>query len=97
MFRTETDTEVVAHLVEEEWKDDGLEGAVRRAMARVRGLFALVLLSAADPDKLVAVRNGPPIVVGLGDGRVFRRQSTCPPSSPTPATSSSSTIARWWW
>ena len=71
VFQSETDTEVVAHLVQEEWKDDGLEGAVRRAMAGVRGLFALVLLSAEDPDKLVAVRNGPPIVVGLGDGEYF--------------------------
>ena len=71
VFQSETDTEVVAHLVQEEWKDDGLEGAVRRAMTRVRGLFALVLLSADDPDKLVAVRNGPPIVVGLGDGEYF--------------------------
>src|SRR5512139_2289536 len=66
VFQSETDTEVVAHLVQEEWKSDGLENAVRRAMERVRGLFALVLLSADDPDKLVAVRNGPPIVVGLG-------------------------------
>jgi glucosamine--fructose-6-phosphate aminotransferase (isomerizing) len=70
-FQSETDTEVVAHLVHEEWKDDGLEGAVRRAMTQVRGLFALVLLSADDPEKLVAVRNGPPIVVGLGDGEYF--------------------------
>jgi glucosamine--fructose-6-phosphate aminotransferase (isomerizing) len=71
VFQSETDTEVVAHLVQEEWQADGLEGAVRRAMTRVRGLFALVLLSADDPDKLVAVRNGPPIVVGLGDGEFF--------------------------
>ena len=39
-----------------------------RAMSALRGLFALVLLSADDPEKIVAVRNGPPIVVGLGDG-----------------------------
>ncbi len=70
-FVTETDTEVVAHLVEREWKDDGLDGAVRRAMTRLRGLFALVLLSADDPQKLVAVRNGPPVVVGLGEGEFF--------------------------
>ena len=70
-FVTETDTEVVAHLVEREWKDDGLDGAVRRAMARLRGLFALVLLSADDPQKLVAVRNGPPVVVGLGESEYF--------------------------
>jgi glucosamine--fructose-6-phosphate aminotransferase (isomerizing) len=71
VFQSETDTEVVAHLVQEEWKGDGLEQAVLRSMQRVRGLFALVLLSADDPDKLVAVRNGPPIVVGLGDGEYF--------------------------
>ncbi len=70
-FESETDTEVVAHLVQDEWRSDGLEGAVQRAMARVRGLFALVLLSADDPNKLVAVRNGPPIVVGLGEGEYF--------------------------
>jgi glucosamine--fructose-6-phosphate aminotransferase (isomerizing) len=70
-FVTETDTEVVAHLVEQEWRDDGLEHAVMRAMHRLRGLFAIVLLSADDPEKIVAVRNGPPVVVGLGAGEWF--------------------------
>ena len=70
-FESETDTEVVAHLVQREWRDDGLEHAVLRAVARMRGLFALVLLSADDPLKLVAVRNGPPIVVGIGQGEFF--------------------------
>ncbi len=70
-FVTETDTEIVAHLVERETKDDGLENAVRRALMLMRGLFALVLISADDPDKIIAVRNGPPIVVGLGDGEFF--------------------------
>jgi glucosamine--fructose-6-phosphate aminotransferase (isomerizing) len=70
-FVTETDTEIVAHLVEREMKDDGLENAVRRALVLMRGLFALVLISADDPEKIVAVRNGPPIVVGLGDGEFF--------------------------
>jgi len=70
-FESETDTEVVAHLVQKESRGDGLENAVLRAMARVRGLFALVLLSADDPEKLVTVRNGPPIVVGIGDGEYF--------------------------
>src|SRR5436190_6083126 len=71
VFVTETDTEIVAHLVEREMKDDGLENAVRRALLLMRGLFALVLISADDPDKIVTVRNGPPIVVGLGDGEFF--------------------------
>ncbi|HJN44372.1 MAG: glutamine--fructose-6-phosphate transaminase (isomerizing) [Acidobacteria bacterium] len=66
-FETETDTEIVAHLVEREMRDDGLEQAVRRALTHVRGLFGMVLLAADDPHKLVAVRNGPPIVVGMGD------------------------------
>src|SRR5436853_2201023 len=70
-FVTETDTEIVAHLVEREMKDDGLENAVRRALLLMRGLFALVLISADDPEKIVAVRNGPPIVVGLGDKEFF--------------------------
>jgi glucosamine--fructose-6-phosphate aminotransferase (isomerizing) len=71
VFVTETDTEIVAHLVEREMRDDGLENAVRRALHLTRGLFALVLISADDPEKIVAVRNGPPIVVGLGDGEFF--------------------------
>ena len=71
VFVTETDTEIVAHLVEREMKDDGLENAVRRALLYMRGLFALVLISADDPDKIVTVRNGPPIVVGLGDKEFF--------------------------
>jgi glucosamine--fructose-6-phosphate aminotransferase (isomerizing) len=71
-FVTETDTEVVAHLVEEEMHEaSGLDGAVRRALAKVRGMYALVLLSADDPEKIVAVRHGPPLVVGVGDGEVF--------------------------
>src|SRR6476619_5212063 len=70
-FVTETDTEIVAHLVEREMKHDGLENAVRRALLLMRGLFALVLISADDPEKIVAVRNGPPIVVGLGDQEFF--------------------------
>lgn len=70
-FTTETDTEVVAHLLEREWKGDGLAAATRRMLAHVRGLFALVLISADDPDTIVAVRNGPPVVVGLGQGEYF--------------------------
>src|ERR671934_1367655 len=70
-FKTETDTEIVAHLVEREMRDDGLENAVRRALAQMRGMFAIVLVSVEDPEKIVAVRNGPPIVVGLGKDEFF--------------------------
>src|SRR4029434_6688230 len=67
----ETDTEIGAHLVEREMRDDGLEQAVRRALKVMRGMFAIVLVSVEDPEKIVAVRNGPPIVVGLGDKEFF--------------------------
>src|SRR3954466_14412298 len=70
-FVTETDTEIVAHLVERESRGDGLEHAVRRALAQMRGLFAIVLISVDDPGKIVAVRNGPPVVVGLGEDEFF--------------------------
>ncbi len=71
VFKTETDTEIVAHLVEREMGTDGLDNAVRRALKLMRGMFALVLVSVDDPEKIVAVRNGPPIVVGLGDNEFF--------------------------
>src|SRR6266576_3033905 len=70
-FKTETDTEIVAHLVEREMHDDGLENAVRRALVYMRGMFAIVLVSVEDPEKIVAVRNGPPIVIGLGQDEFF--------------------------
>jgi len=70
-FKTETDTEIVAHLVEREMRKDGLDNAVRRALAFMRGMFALVLVAVEDPEKIVAVRNGPPIVVGLGQDEFF--------------------------
>ena len=71
VFTTETDTEIVAHLVEREMRDDGLENAVRRALTYLRGMFAIVIVSVEDPEKIVAVRNGPPIVVGLGQDEFF--------------------------
>ena len=71
-FVTETDTEVVAHLVEREMRPGAsLEDAVRRSLKRMRGMYALVLLSADAPDTLVAARNGPPLVVGFGAGEYF--------------------------
>jgi glucosamine--fructose-6-phosphate aminotransferase (isomerizing) len=70
-FTTETDTEIVAHLVEREMGGDGLENAVRRALTYLRGMFAIVLVSVDDPEKIVAVRNGPPIVIGLGQDEFF--------------------------
>jgi glucosamine--fructose-6-phosphate aminotransferase (isomerizing) len=70
-FVTETDTEIVAHLVEQESRQDGLAAAVRRALKKLRGLFALVLISADEPNTIVTVRNGPPVVIGLGKDEFF--------------------------
>jgi glutamine---fructose-6-phosphate transaminase (isomerizing) len=71
-FVTETDTEVVAHLIEEYLKrDDSFESAVRSAVRDLRGIFALSIISTDEPDTIIAVRQGPPVVVGLGDGEYF--------------------------
>jgi glucosamine--fructose-6-phosphate aminotransferase (isomerizing) len=69
-FVTQTDTEVVAHLVESHYRGD-LEEAVRRTLAELEGIYALVFLHRDQPQKLVAARQGPPLVVGLGQGEHF--------------------------
>jgi len=70
-FRSDTDTEVVAHLLEPETPGERLDAAVRRALPRLRGLFALVVMSADEPDTVIAVRHGPPVIVGFGDREYF--------------------------
>ncbi|HST52196.1 MAG TPA: glutamine--fructose-6-phosphate transaminase (isomerizing) [Pyrinomonadaceae bacterium] len=71
-FVTETDTEVIAHLIEEYLKtDDSFEFAVRSAVRDLRGIFALSIISTDEPDTIIAVRQGPPVVIGLGDGEFF--------------------------
>jgi len=73
-FVTETDTEIIAHVLEEEIKQHPgilLEEAVRRGVKRLTGAFAIGVLSANEPNKLVAARMGPPAVIGIGEGEYF--------------------------
>ncbi|MEK6322631.1 MAG: glutamine--fructose-6-phosphate transaminase (isomerizing) [Acidobacteriota bacterium] len=72
-FVTETDTEVIAHLIEK-YLNEGeptLEASVRRAVVDLRGIYALAIMSSDEPEKIVAVRQGPPIVIGLGQNEYF--------------------------
>jgi glucosamine--fructose-6-phosphate aminotransferase (isomerizing) len=71
-FVTETDTEIVAHLIEEHLKQgNGFEQAVRQTVSELRGIFALSMLSADEPDTVISARLGPPVVIGVGDGEYF--------------------------
>ncbi len=71
-FKSETDTEVIAHLIGIYMKEGGnLEDAVYKAMGKMRGAYAIVAVSSKDPDKLVAVRKDAPLIAGLGKGSNF--------------------------
>lgn len=69
-FHSETDTEVLAHLIEDRYEGN-LEEAVRKALHRVEGTFGIAVISALTPDVIVVARRSSPIILGIGDGEVF--------------------------
>jgi glucosamine--fructose-6-phosphate aminotransferase (isomerizing) len=73
VFRSETDTEIVAHLIDRALADGALTlvEAVRRALAEVQGAYAIVLMSDAHPEQIIAAKNASPLVLGFGEGETF--------------------------
>ncbi|MFZ3074026.1 MAG: glutamine--fructose-6-phosphate transaminase (isomerizing), partial [Minisyncoccales bacterium] len=65
-FISQTDTEVLAHLIEK-YFDGNLERAVKKSVARVRGTYGIVVIAKNDPEKIVAARSGSPLLIGIGE------------------------------
>ena len=71
VFRSQTDTEVIVHLIEKFYKNIPLEEAVRKALKLVTGSFAIAVIAKQEPDKLVGARSGSPLIIGIGKGENF--------------------------
>ncbi|TFH16672.1 glutamine--fructose-6-phosphate transaminase (isomerizing) [Candidatus Bathyarchaeota archaeon] len=72
IFKSRTDTEVIPHLIEEEMKNDiGLQGAMLRVLRRLKGSYAIVLLSTHEPEKIYCARNESPLVLGVSDNGTY--------------------------
>jgi glucosamine--fructose-6-phosphate aminotransferase (isomerizing) len=79
-FNSDTDTEVLVHLIEEIYKNEKIDllEAVRLALHEVSGAYAIVLMDAAHPDQLIAARKGSPMVIGVGQGEYFIASDATP-------------------
>ncbi|NTU67906.1 MAG: glutamine--fructose-6-phosphate transaminase (isomerizing) [Chlorobiaceae bacterium] len=80
-FTSETDSEVLVHLIDRIWKADpslDLEGAVRQALRHVEGAYGLCIVSSREPDKIVVARKGSPLVIGIGEGEYFIASDAAP-------------------
>ncbi len=71
VFRSETDTEIIAHVLEEEMKTNTFEGAFTQTLKRLRGAYAIVAISESSPDVMLAARLSSPLVLGIGEGEMF--------------------------
>ncbi len=70
VFRSETDSEVIAHLIEKYYRGD-LETAVKEAVSVLEGTYGILCISTEEPERIIGARNGSPLVVGIGDGEMF--------------------------
>ena len=79
-FRSDTDTEVLVHLIDEVKSETGLplDEAVRQALTQVVGTYGIAVVSKDDPDLLIAARNGSPLILGVGDGEYFIGSDAAP-------------------
>ena len=71
IFESETDTEVIAHLINKHLQDSDFEAAVKKSLGELKGAYAIAVLCEKEPGKLIAAKNGCPLVVGLGEGENF--------------------------
>jgi glutamine---fructose-6-phosphate transaminase (isomerizing) len=81
IFESDTDSEVLVHLIDRAWKTDpalGLEGSLRHALRYVEGAYGICVVSSREPDKIVVARKGSPLVIGLGDGEFFVASDAAP-------------------
>ena len=80
-FSSDTDSEVLVHLIDRIWKTDpsiDLEAAVRQALRHVEGAYGLCIISSREPDKIVVARKGSPLVIGIGEGEYFIASDAAP-------------------
>ena len=79
-FKSDTDTEALVHLIDDIQKETGLPlvEAVRQALTQVRGAYGIVVISSDEPDKVIAARNGSPLLLGIGEGENFVASDASP-------------------
>ena len=81
LFRSDTDSEVLVHLIDRIWNADSsldLESSVRLALRHVDGAYGICVVSSREPDKIVVARKGSPLVIGIGDGEFFIASDAAP-------------------